>query len=95
MSVQIEKIRIKIGEKELDLSIEEAKELQSVLNDLFKVKEVDPPYVYPIWVTHTWPEYPYKRWDVYYTCDNTILSSDLDGSIFTEENGITTLHIER
>ena len=86
MSVQIEKIRIKIGEKELDLSIEEAKELQSVLNDLFQKKEeimlvekeVYHHYVYPIWVTHTWPEYPYKRWDVYYTSDNT-----------------NTLHIER
>ncbi len=35
MSVKISKLNVKIGKKEVSLTIEEAKELQKILNDTF------------------------------------------------------------
>jgi hypothetical protein len=60
-SVKIEKIVLVIGDKEIKLSVEEAKELSKILKDVFgdNTPYVQPyayPYVYPQ------PYYPYWKW---------------------------------
>ena len=42
MSAKIQKIILKIGKKEIELSMEEAKELKKILGDIFQEKEFIP-----------------------------------------------------
>jgi len=70
-NVKVSNINIKIGKKEVTLTLEEAKELRELLNETFGDKEtmyVPNPYpVYPIW------ERPCRwyYWDVTYHTTNT------------------------
>jgi hypothetical protein len=59
--VSISKICIKIGEKEVELSPDEAKELQEILNDMFGKRET-------VYVPQPYPVYPnpYRYWSVTY-----------------------------
>ena len=62
--VSISKINIKIGKKEVELTPDEAKELQEILNETFGKKErVYIPSPYPV----VQPVYrPYRYWEVTY-----------------------------
>jgi hypothetical protein len=90
-AVKVEKIVIKIGDDEQELTVEAAKELQKILNDLFGNKENV--YVYPSspiyipypYVIHpyypdpdrTVPYYqPYRIWCTYTTDNTTLCISD-------------------
>ena len=69
MSAKIEKIVLKLGAKKIELSPEEAKELKSILEELFgkdKVQYVPQPYpVYPSpWRYHSWGT---PTWDTFGT----------------------------
>ena len=58
MRAEIQKIKIKIDKKEIDLSLEEARELKQLLEDLFgKVEYIPMPYPQPV--------YPYRYWVTY------------------------------
>ena len=67
--VQISKITIKIGNKEAELTVEQAIELQEALTNLLGIQPeketiyVDRPYVYPTYPTY--PTYPYdwQKWE--------------------------------
>jgi hypothetical protein len=50
MSAKIESLNLTIGKKKLELSLDEAKELHHVLDQMFKTKEFNypPPYYPPI-----------------------------------------------
>ena len=63
---EIKKIVLKIGDKEINLSPKEAKELCQLLEDLFGVKrEVERIREYIPWYAPTWWQEPYKiTWDV-------------------------------
>jgi hypothetical protein len=65
---KIKKIVLQIGEKEIELSLDEAKELKKILGDLFKEKET-------VYVPSPYPVYPYfpNIWRVTYNpLDNGI-----------------------
>ena len=84
MSAKIEKIVLNIGDKEIDLSLDEAKELKSILNKLFGTKEtviwrdrdVYIPRPYPVWIQRR--EYPdWSHWDIICTSDSNSTSGAL------------------
>ena len=68
-SVEIKHIVIKVGEKEIPLSLEEAKELQDILNKTFGGEKViekivhEHDHYYPWW---EYQPYTYPRWTVTY-----------------------------
>ena len=76
--VEISKIKLKIGEKEIELSLSECERLHAVLNELFKVKvekehvnTLNPlaPYypAQPIWVIPPQNDWPWwKQYEI--TC---------------------------
>lgn len=82
--VEIKKLQIKIGKKEVNLSIDEAKQLHAALGEMFgkperveKVTEVirDRPYYWP------WQSSDYRpRWSnaPVLTCDSTSGSAIID-----------------
>ena len=55
--VKIEKIVIRIGDKQAELTVEDAKALRDVLDQMFGKEKEYVPY-YPT----TWPWYPWKPW---------------------------------
>ena len=62
--VKVEKIVIKIGDKENEYTLEEAKNLQKLLNDLFGTKEVfsvPSVWVYPNTYVYPWTIQPYSN----------------------------------
>lgn len=71
--VRVEKINIVIGDITVALELEDAKELQKLLNDLFGAFEGDKtiyvPSPYPVYPcpVYPYPEpyYPYERWGVW------------------------------
>jgi hypothetical protein len=71
MSVKINKVVLKIGEKEVNLSVDDAKELMRLLMDTFGEKEtkvitipqIIEREVYP-WEIHYIPPYYYPPWKV-------------------------------
>ena len=73
----IEKIVLKIKGKEQSLSVEEAKNLQKALNDVFGNKDyLDyyPTYLnYPVYPTYSYPVYPTWCGDSVSTSGNTIV----------------------
>ena len=78
MSIKIDKIRLEINKKIIELSPEEAKELKRVLEDLFgKDKQMYiPPYYpyrphYPYWSV-TCPTYANTSWDTTTCADHTV-----------------------
>lgn len=58
MTVKIDTIKLTIGEKEIELSIAEARELKKALNDLLAGAEGVPSW-YPIFIKEQNP-YPYR-----------------------------------
>ena len=81
--VKISKISLKIGEKFIVLNLDEAKELQQLLNDTFGKQET----VYipspPIYIEREWP-YPYKYWEPYITYDTKTANTGDITFTFTE-----------
>ena len=71
--VEIEKIIIKVGDKELSLSVDEAKELKTILNELFAEKEI----VYSPIIIEKFRRYVYPHWEI--TCGES-MGSDKYGS---------------
>ena len=66
--VVISKINIKIGKKEIELSLDEAKELREILNVTFGEKEM-------VYVPHPYPVpayYPYRYREVIYSNTGTV-----------------------
>ena len=65
--ISISKINIRIGKKEVELTPDEAKELQEILNETFGKKEiVYIPSPYPV-VQPVQPVYPpYRYWEITY-----------------------------
>jgi len=63
--VEVKKIVLQIGKKEIPLSLDEAKELKNILADIFEKPDVYIPYP-----TYPYPVYPYRYH--YWTCDDTI-----------------------
>ena len=59
-NVEIKKIILKIGKKEIPLSLEEAKELKRILADMFEKQDV-------IIVGQPYPAYPYLVYPRKYT----------------------------
>lgn len=79
--VVVKNIVIKIGEKEMALNLDEARELQEVLNDVLG-KEV---YV----VERLIEAYPYKWWGVRpYSWDGTSIPKWPEGTILCSTNQI-------
>jgi len=83
--VEISKVNIKIGDKEIELSLAEAKELGEILNETFGAKlEIQPapiinlPYIQPY-------VYPRPMWQ-YWT---TTVTSQADSSVFTLSNSMS------
>ncbi len=79
MSVKISKLNIKIGKKEISLTLEEAKELQEILNDTFGEQKTMCIPSYPVIIPPSpviikrsvIKEYqPWRRWDVTWTANN-------------------------
>ena len=71
-AVEINRIVLKIGQKEIPLSLSEAKELQDILNTTFGSGRVFPVYVeYPVYKPYTtWEITP--KWDTgTITCSST------------------------
>lgn len=76
MTVKISKLNLKIGKKDVSLTLEEAKELQRILNDTFGEQKI----VYPVIVPSApviikriieCPDVrPWRRWDVTWTVNN-------------------------
>lgn len=67
--IEVSKIVIKIGDKEAELTIEQAKELKDVLGELFGKdhERIYIPQPYPVYPT----PYIYPRWEVTYTDNGT------------------------
>jgi hypothetical protein len=62
--VEITKITIKVGDKQAELTVQEAKELHRILDEMFKRQDVTYVPVYP-----TLPYYPiYPTWTYWTTC---------------------------
>ena len=72
-SVDISRVVIDIGGKEIELSLDEAKELKDILNETFGNKQE------PIYIPSPYPVYEpwrYRHWEPYrITCGNTITFS--------------------
>ncbi len=71
--VEIKKIVINIGDTIINLSLDQARELQDILNKTFGKKQIvypyDPPYpMYPYYPTYTY-------WNMTYSGDTAICSS--------------------
>ena len=67
MKVEVKEIILKIGEKELRLTVEEGRELMNQLKNLFDGQIT---YVYPCAPTYVptyWP--PTPHWQIETTCD--------------------------
>lgn len=67
--IKIEIIKIKIEEKDLELTLEEAYELKDVLGKLFNDNGYVPFYVPPVVINPSNPWPPYPHWTVT-TCGN-------------------------
>jgi hypothetical protein len=69
-SVEIQKLVIRIGEKEITLGLDEAKELRDILNDTFGTKEiVRTPQTERIYVPYFQePVQPYYWWYITTDC---------------------------
>lgn len=72
MVAKIEKVKLVVGKKEIELSLDEAMELMKLLDDTFGTKEtiinipnIPQPYVYPY--PNDYPWMPYKIWCTTYT----------------------------
>jgi len=84
-AVRIERIQLVIGEKKIELSLAEARELLNILADTFGEKEPVMraiPYPYPYHYPHIWYE-PYSKpyigpWTV--TCNSTTETLSLAAS---------------
>jgi len=63
--IEVSKIVVKMGEKEIELSPAEAKKLQELLNEIFS-KNKEPIYV-PICPSVISPQYPYYPYPYTYT----------------------------
>lgn len=74
---KVSKIILEVGSKEIELSIEEAKELKRILGDLFNVKEIQfiPPSPIIIERYNRWHYQPYEIWCGYQTNDAVYLSN--------------------
>ncbi len=72
MTVKISKLNVKIGKrKEISLTLEEAKELQRILNDTFgEQKIVYPVIIPPSPVIIERPIRPWRYWGVTWTVNN-------------------------
>ena len=70
----IKKIVLTINDKDIEFSLEEAKELNSILNDLFKNKEVvkEKEYI-PYWSYWLYYKSSYEgdKWIIWYNYGNT------------------------
>lgn len=73
--IEVSKIVVKMGDVSVELSLEEARELQRLLNDTFG-KQVYIPTVIP------YPVYPqpYRYWDRFITWDGTDTSGNWDST---------------
>jgi hypothetical protein len=83
-AVRIEKIVIDISGDKKEMSLESAKELQKILNDLFGVDKETTyvpyyPYVYP-YISSTPTYTPYKIWCTYTTGTTLNLSDTISGT---------------
>lgn len=67
--VEISKINIKIGDKEIPLTLEEAQELRQILDETFGQKMVVYPSP-PIYIERPYPR-PWRYWDTSVTWSNT------------------------
>ena len=60
---EIKKIILSLGDKEIELNLDQAKKLYNLLNEIFQVKTVEIPK-YPIIIERHRPywDYPYVTW---------------------------------
>ena len=84
MAVKVKKIVLEINDKKIELSVEEAKELQKLLGDTLG-RDVHYHYTYPIYVER--PHYPY--WTVSSGGSGTITYTSTSGSNLLPPEGIT------
>ena len=74
-NITIENINIKIpGNKSISLTIEQAKDLQKLLNDTFGTEAI--PMQVPIYV-EPWP-WKYRWWEPVWTCDTNTVTYTLN-----------------
>lgn len=68
--IEISKVTLKVGGKDIELTLEQARELKDVLGELFPEKTV--PFTTPIQPILIEPYYPrpWHQWEVWYG-DNT------------------------
>lgn len=88
-AVAIQKIDIKIGQKTLSLTPEQAKELKQILNDMFEEKVVHEHHHHSERYWWNWPTYssmpaplPYEKWTI--TCGG--ISNPISGLASTAYN---------
>lgn len=72
MSVKISKLNVKIGKKEISLTLEEAKELQKILNETFGEQKtmiipLSPVIIERIRERPVIEKYPWRHWDITWT----------------------------
>lgn len=85
--VEIKKVVINIGGKELNLTVEEAKELRDLLNGTFGEKETIYIPQYPVYPDN--PYYPWRYWKVDWQYCPTITVSNTsctDGTMYISYN---------
>lgn len=67
MSVRVSNVTIELKKRTLELTLDEARELQRLLNDVFPIACPNTPQVPIIIERPVWPWYPGPTWTV--TCD--------------------------
>jgi hypothetical protein len=84
--IKVSKIVLKVGDKTVELTLEQAKEMQQILSDLFKDTPLTSPApIYidrPVYIPYrdnTTPAYPF--WQPQFWCGN--IESRSDGSVLT------------
>jgi len=78
----IKEIKLQLGQKEVSLTVEEAKKLKEALDELFNksvVTEVPIPYPYPIW-RWWYPTWGFSTADGVYRITNTACTVGYDSN---------------
>ena len=70
--VKVDRIIIQIGDKEIPLSMDEARELKEILADMFgKTVYLSPS---PVVIENPFRIYPYSRWSITYDTNSSTAS---------------------
>jgi hypothetical protein len=84
--ISISKIVLDVNGKKIELSLDEAQELEEILGKLFhketEIITVPQPYPYPVYPYAIWEHIPkpYKKWDITWDTTSIYCTSSTSGS---------------